>query len=62
MRRWNLNYLMIFIPIALGLYFAAAKPLLVFAAAAITIVPLSRIVGNATETLGATSGRRSGGS
>ena len=52
MRHWNLNYLLIFIPIALWLYhFTKADPLLIFAAAAITIVPLSKIVGNATETL-----------
>ena len=31
MRRLNLNYLLIFIPIAIGLYWSAAKPLLVFA-------------------------------
>ena len=62
MRRWNLNYLLIFIPVALWLYyFTTASPLLVFAAAAITIVPLSKIVGNATETLGAYLGPTLGG-
>jgi Ca2+:H+ antiporter len=62
MRRWNLNYLLIFIPIALWLYyFTKANPLLVFVAAAITIVPLSKIVGNATETLGAYLGPTLGG-
>ena len=61
MRRLNLNYLLIFIPIALGLYWFAAKPLLVFTMAALTIVPLSKIVGNATETLGVYLGPTLGG-
>jgi Ca2+:H+ antiporter len=39
----NLNYLLIFIPIALGLYWSAANPLLVFAMAALTIVPLFEV-------------------
>jgi Ca2+:H+ antiporter len=62
MRHWNLNYLLIFIPIALWLYFfTTARPLLTFAAAAITIVPLSKIVGSATETIGAYLGPTLGG-
>jgi Ca2+:H+ antiporter len=61
MRRWNLNYLLIFIPVTIWLYFTQAKPLLVFGAAAITIVPLSKIVGNATETLGTYLGPTLGG-
>ena len=61
MRRLNLNYLLIFIPIALGLYWFAANPLLVFAMAALTIVPLSKIVGSSTETLGAYLGPTLGG-
>ena len=62
MRRWNLNYLLIFIPIAIWLYyFTKADPLLIFAAAAITIVPLSKIVGNATETLAGYLGPSLGG-
>ena len=61
MRRLNLNYLLIFIPIALGLSWFEANPLLVFAMAALTIVPLSKIVGSATETLGAYLGPTLGG-
>jgi len=61
MRRFNLNYLLIFIPIALGLYWYGAKPLLVFTVAAITIVPLSKIVGSSTETLGTFIGPTLGG-
>ncbi len=62
MRRWNLNHLLIFIPIALGLYyFTKADPLLIFTATAITVVPLSKIVGNATETLAGYLGPSLGG-
>jgi Ca2+:H+ antiporter len=62
MRRWNLNYLLIFIPLALWLYyFTKVSPLFVFATAAITIVPLSKIVGSATETLGGYLGPTLGG-
>jgi hypothetical protein len=51
MRRFKLNYLLIFIPIAVGLYWYGANSLLVFVMAALTIVPLSKIVGTSTETL-----------
>jgi Ca2+:H+ antiporter len=61
MRRWNLNFLLIFIPVAIWMYFTRADPLFVFVAAAITIVPLSKIVGNATETLGNYLGPTLGG-
>jgi Ca2+:H+ antiporter len=61
MRRLSLNYLLIFIPIALGLYWFGANPLLVFAMAALSIVPLSKIVGDSTETLGAYIGPTLGG-
>jgi Ca2+:H+ antiporter len=61
MPRLNLNYLLIFIPIALGLYWFAASPLVVFATAALTVVPLSKIVGSSTETLAAYLGPTLGG-
>ena len=61
MRHWNLNYLLLFIPIALWLYLTKADPLLIFAISAVTIVPLSKIVGSATETLGAYLGPTLGG-
>ena len=61
MRRLNIDYLLIFIPIALGLYWYEANPLLVFAMAGLTIVPLSKIVGSSTETLGAYLGPTLGG-
>ena len=61
MPRVNLNYLMIFIPIAVGLSWFGASPLLVFATAALTIIPLSKIVGSSTETLGIYLGPTLGG-
>src|ERR1700677_3508311 len=61
MPRVSLNYLMIFIPIAVGLSWFGANSLLVFATAALTIVPLSKIVGSSTETLGTFLGPTLGG-
>jgi Ca2+:H+ antiporter len=61
MRRLSLNYLLIFIPVALGLFWSGANPLLVFGVAALTIVPLSKIVGSSTETLGLFLGPSLGG-
>jgi Ca2+:H+ antiporter len=61
LRRLSLDYLLIFIPIAVALYWSQANPLLVFAMAALTIVPLSKIVGSSTETLGAYLGPTLGG-
>jgi Ca2+:H+ antiporter len=62
MRRLNLNYLLVFIPVALGLStWSKAHPLLVFAAAALTILPLSKVVGGSTETLGFYLGPTLGG-
>ena len=61
MRRLSLNYLLIFIPVALWLSWSSANPLLVFAAAALTILPLSKVVGSSTETLGYSIGPTLGG-
>ena len=61
MRRLNLNYLLVLIPVALGLYWAGADSLLVFAVAALTILPLSKVVGSSTETLGHYLGPTLGG-
>ena len=61
MRRFNLNYLLILIPVALGLSWRGANPLLVFAVAALTILPLSKVVGSSTETLGLYLGPTLGG-
>jgi Ca2+:H+ antiporter len=61
MRLLNLNYLLIFIPVALGLSWFGAGPLLVFTVAALTILPLSKVVGSSTETLGYYLGPTLGG-
>ncbi len=61
MRRLNLNYLLILIPVALGLSWSGADPLLVFTVAALTILPLSKVVGSSTETLGHYLGPTLGG-
>ena len=61
MRLLNLNYLLIFIPVALGLSWFGANPLLVFTVAALTILPLSKVVGSSTETLGYYLGPTLGG-
>ena len=50
MCRLSLNYLLIFIPIALGLKWFEAEPLWVFTATALTILPLSKVVHSSTET------------
>jgi Ca2+:H+ antiporter len=61
MHRLNLNYLLIFIPVAIGLRWSGANPLLVFAVAALAILPLSKVVGTSTETLGFFLGPTLGG-
>ena len=61
MRRLNLNILLVLIPVAFGLYWYGADPLLVFAIAALTILPLSKVVGSSTETLGYYLGPTAGG-
>ena len=57
----KLNYLLIMIPVAIGLSWYEASPLLVFAVAALSIVPLSNIVGSSTETLARFVGPTLGG-
>ncbi len=61
MLRLNLNYLLILIPVALALSWTGANPLLVFAIASLTILPLSKVVGTSTETLGSYLGPTVGG-
>jgi len=61
MPRLNLNYLLVLIPVALGLSWTQANPLVVFAVAALTILPLSKVVGSSTETLGYYVGPTLGG-
>ncbi len=61
MRRLSLNYLLVFIPVAIWLSWSGRDPLLVFAVAALTILPLSKVVGTSTETLGYFLGPTLGG-
>lgn len=55
-----LNALLIFVPIALIAELAHANPMLVFIAAALAVVPLSGILGDATEELAGRTGPRIG--
>ena len=47
----SLNWLLVFIPIGVGLNWFGASPILVFLASALAIVPLARLMGEATEAL-----------
>jgi len=53
--------LAVFIPIAIGLEFAHADPLLIFSAAALGVIPTAALMGSATEELAAKSGPGIGG-
>jgi Ca2+:H+ antiporter len=55
-----INVLLIFLPIALVLELAQGAPLLIFAASALAVVPLSGILGDATEELAGRAGPRVG--
>jgi Ca2+:H+ antiporter len=57
----SLNWLLVFIPIALGLDRFGASPILVFLASALAIVPLARLMGDATEALARYLGPTVGG-
>ena len=56
----KLNYLLIFLPVAIGCRIFGASPILVFAASALAVMPLAELMGDATEELsqflGATAG------
>ena len=47
----KLNYLLVFLPVAIGLRIFGASPLLVFAASALAVMPLAELMGDATEAL-----------
>jgi len=47
----NLNWLLVFIPIGVGLDWFGANPIVVFLASALAIVPLAESMGDATEVL-----------
>ncbi len=49
----TLNWLLVFVPIGVGLDWVGANPTLVFLTSALAIVPLARLMGDATEALAA---------
>ena len=57
----SLNWLLVFIPIGVGLNWFGASPILVFLASALAIVPLAGLMGEATEALAAYLGPTVGG-
>jgi Ca2+:H+ antiporter len=61
MGRLNLKYLLILIPVAIGLSWSRANPILVFLASALAIVPLAGLMGDATEALARFLGPTVGG-
>jgi Ca2+:H+ antiporter len=61
MLRPKIDWLLIFIPLAIVLRLVNATPQLVFAASALAIVPLARHIGIGTEQLAAHSGPQAGG-
>jgi Ca2+:H+ antiporter len=60
-KRQSILYLLVFIPISVALWWFDANPILTFLAAAIAILPLSRLVGEATEVLASFLGAAIGG-
>ena len=57
----NLNWLLAFIPVGIGLEWFEANPILVFLASALAIVPLAKLMGDATEVLAESLGPTLGG-
>jgi Ca2+:H+ antiporter len=57
----KLNWLLVFVPIAIGLGWFGASPILVFLAAALAIAPITRFMGDATEALAGYFGPTVGG-
>jgi Ca2+:H+ antiporter len=56
-----INLLLIFIPISLGLNYFGAGPILVFLTAALAVVPLTVLIGEATENISLRLGATLGG-
>lgn len=61
MLRPSLNWLLVIVPVSIGLDVAGASPLAVFATACLAIVPLAALIGRSTEELALRSGPRVGG-
>src|SRR5262245_58285736 len=57
----SLNWLLVFIPIGVGLDWMGANPILVFLASALAIIPLAGLMGDATEALARFLGPTVGG-
>ncbi len=57
----SLNWLLIFLPIGIGLNWFGANPILVFLTSALAIVPLAGLMGDATEALAEFLGPTVGG-
>ena len=57
----RLNWLLVFIPIGVGLDWCGANPLLVFGTSALAVVPLAGLMGDATESLAKFLGPTVGG-
>lgn len=57
----KLNWLLLFIPIALGLAWFDVNPIIVFVASALAIIPLAGLMGDATEALARFLGPTLGG-
>jgi Ca2+:H+ antiporter len=57
----SFNWLLVFIPIGIGLNWIGASPILVFLASALAIVPLAGLMGDATEVLAGYLGPTLGG-
>ena len=55
------NWLLIFVPIGLASRYFGGAPTLTFVAAALGVVPLAALIGEATENLAAHTGPRLGG-
>jgi Ca2+:H+ antiporter len=57
----GIHYLFIFIPISFGLEFNHASAPLIFFSAALSIIPIARLIGNSTEQLATYTGDAVGG-
>jgi Ca2+:H+ antiporter len=57
----SLNWLLVFVPIGIGLNWFGASPILVFMTSALAIVPLAGLMGDATEALAKYLGPTVGG-
>jgi Ca2+:H+ antiporter len=57
----SLNWLLVFLPLGIGLNWFGASPILVFLSSALAIVPLAGLMGDATEALASYLGPTVGG-